>query len=148
MLDVKVIAGDAGELMQFGPTKIRVLEDGSGTENRISSIASTMAPHTEGPPPHTHLMHDEAFLVTSGALRFLIGDVQRDAKAGDYVVVPVGTPHTFVNASDEPVTFFTTFTPAFYINSFRELAQLNAEGRFNPKTLVEILMRYATVPAE
>lgn len=148
MSDVKVTAADTGELMQFGPTKIRVLEDGSSTENRISSITSTMAPHTEGPPPHIHLMHDEAFLVTSGVLRFMIGDVQRDAKAGDYVVVPVGAPHTFINASDEPVTFFTTFTPAFYINSFRELAQLNAEGRFSPKTLVEVLMRYATVPAE
>ncbi len=29
-----------------------------------------------------------------------------------------------------------------------ELAHLNAEGRFNPKTLVEVLTRYATVPAE
>lgn len=128
MTDVKFTPGEAGEMLQFGPTRIWILEDGSGTENRSSAIASAMAPHTEGPKPHVHFMHDEAFLVTSGVLRFLLGDVQRDAKAGEYVVVPIGAPHTFVNASDEPVNFFTTFTPAFYVNSFRELAALNAAG--------------------
>jgi mannose-6-phosphate isomerase-like protein (cupin superfamily) len=122
MSDAKVITGDAGEVLQFGLTRTRILEDGSGTDNRVSTITSTMAPHTDGPPPHVHLMHDETFLVASGVIRFTMVDVQRDPKAGDYVVVPVGALHTFINASDEPVTFFTTFTPAFYINSFRELA--------------------------
>ncbi|WP_420608199.1 cupin domain-containing protein [Novosphingopyxis sp.] len=148
MSDVKVTIGDAGEVLQFGPTRVRILEDGSGTENRISAITSMMAPHTDGPPSHVHLMHDEAFLVTSGVLRFMMGDVQRDAKAGDYVVVPPGAPHTFVNASDEPVSFLTTFTPAFYISSFRELAQLNATGRLNAQTLAEVLTRYATVTCD
>ena len=148
MLDVKWIDRIAGETLHFGPTLIRILEDGSGTENRLSAIDSTMAAHTEGPPPHIHLMHDEAFLVTSGVLSFVIGGVQRDAKAGDYVVVPVGAPHTFVNTSDDTTTFFTTFTPAFYIASFRELAELNAIGQMNEKTLLEVLMRYATVACD
>ncbi len=148
MLNVKVTAGNAGEFLQFRPTTVRILEDGSGTENRISAIASTMAPHVDGPPPHIHLMHDGALLVTNGVLRFMIGGVQRDAKAGDYVVMLVGAPHTFVNASNEPVSFFTTFTPAFYVNSFRELAQLRAQGRFSVQTLAEVLMHYATVACE
>ena len=148
MLDARMVPGDAGEALHFGPTTIRILEDGSGTENRISAIASTMAPHVSGPPPHIHLMHDEAFLVTSGVLRFVIGDIQRDAVAGDYVVVPVGASHTFNNVSDEPVSFFTTFTPGFYVDSFRELARLQSEGRFDVKAMADILMRYATITSQ
>ena len=145
MLAAKLIPCEGGEVLHFGPTTIHILEDGSGTENRISAISSTMAPQTKGPPPHIHLMHDECFLVTDGTLRFIIGDEQRDAKVGDYVVVPVGAPHTFVNASDHPVTFFTTFTSAFYIESFRELAKLAAEGTWNKQTEADVLHKYATV---
>ncbi len=112
MLDAKVIIAGLGDELNFGPIKIYILEDGSGTDNRIGAIVSTMALRTKGPRPHVHLMHDEAFLVTSGVLRFKMGHQHRDAGAGDYVVVPVGAPHTFVNASDEPVSFFKTFTSA------------------------------------
>lgn len=145
MLMTKIVSGQGGEVLQFGPTRIHILEDGSGTENRISAISSIMAPQTKGPPPHIHLMHDECFLVTDGSLRFIIGDEQRDAKAGDYVVVPVGAPHTFINAGDAPVSFFTTFTSAFYIESFRELAKLAAEGKWNKESEAAVLQKYATI---
>lgn len=145
MPEATLITEDVGEVLHFGPTTIRILADGSTTENRISAIASTMAPHTKGPQTHFHLMHDETFLVTSGVLRFIIGDVQRDANVGDYLVVPVGATHTFVNASDEDVTFFSTFTPGFYINSFRELAKLIATGERDKQIEADVLRRYATV---
>jgi mannose-6-phosphate isomerase-like protein (cupin superfamily) len=105
-----------------------------------------MLPSVSGPPQHRHLMHDETFLITSGILRFIMGDIYRDAKAGDYVVVPVGAPHTFANVSDAPVEFFSTFTPAYYVNYFRELADLSADGRLNPEENLSLMLRYATVP--
>ena len=86
------------------------------------------------------------YLITSGILRFTLGDTHRDAKVGDYVVVPVGAPHTFANVSDEPVEFFSTFTPAYYVNYFRELAHLSAEGRSDPEEMLSLMLRYATIP--
>lgn len=103
-----------GELPEMGPTRIRILEDGSRTDNRIGAIASMMPAGVSGPPQHRHLMHDETFLITSGTLRFTLGDTYKDARVGDYVVVPVGAPHTFANVSDAPAEFFSTFTPAYY----------------------------------
>jgi mannose-6-phosphate isomerase-like protein (cupin superfamily) len=144
MSEVKVATERSGEVMHFGPTTIRILEDGSGTDNRVSAITSMMPPHVNGPPPHVHLMHDESFLITTGVLRFKLQGCEVDAKPGDYVVVPVGAPHSFDNVSDEAVTFFTTFTPAFYIESFRESAKLVAEGKWNEQTETEVLIRYAT----
>ncbi len=146
MPDVNLITAEAGELLVVGQTRIRVLEDGSRTDNRIGAIASTMPAGVAGPPQHRHLMHDETFLVTSGVLRFTLGDTLRDAGVGDYVVVPIGAPHTFANVSDAPVAFFSTFTPAFYVNYFRELADLSAKGAPSSEELLTLMRRYATEP--
>jgi len=62
-------------------------------------------------------MHDETFLVTKGTIRFHIPGApgleaqEIDAKAGDYVVVPIRAPHTFSNPTNEEARFFNTFTP-------------------------------------
>ena len=84
-MDVRVTTGDNGELLQFGPTTIRIVEDGSGAENRISAIASGCLLHRLGKDGRLQQVciggGDEAFLVTSGTLR-CIGwmNGQRDAK--------------------------------------------------------------------
>ena len=91
-------------------------------------------------------MHYETFLITGGILRFTLGDIHWDAKVGDYIIVPVGVPHTFANVSSAPVEFFSTFTPAYYVNYFRELADLSAKGRLNPEENLSAMRRYATVP--
>jgi len=147
MSDVNLTAADGGEPLEIGPARIRVLEDGSRTDNRIGAVASMLPAGVSGPPQHRHLMHDETFLVTSGTLRFILGDTHRDAGVGDYVVVPVGAPHTFANVSDAPVEFLSTFTPAYYVNYFRELAQLSAQGKFSPEENLAVMLRYATVLA-
>ncbi len=141
----KITRANGGEILQFGLTTIQIVEDGSGTDNRISAISSILPPHVHGPTPHIHLMHDESFYITNGVLRFTVGNDQWNAEAGDYVVIPPGASHEFENVSDQPVLFMTTFTPAFYINSFRELAKANAEGHWNKETEANVLMRYATV---
>lgn len=143
--DVNLTTSEGGELFEVGPTRIRVLEDGSRTDNRIGAVASMMPAGVVGPPQHRHLMHDETFLITSGTLRFTLGDIHRDATVGDYIVVPVGAPHTFANVSDAPVEFFSTFTPAYYVNYFREIAELSAQGRLSPEEGLSVMLRYATV---
>jgi hypothetical protein len=62
------------------------------------------------------------------------------------LVVPVWAPHTFANVSDAPVEFFSTVTPAYFVNYFRELADLSAYGRLNPEENLSVILRYATVP--
>lgn len=148
MKDVNLTPAEGGELLEVGSTQIRVLEDGSRTDNRIGAIASMMPAGVSGPPQHRHLMHDETFLVTSGTLRFTLGETHRDAGIGDYVVVPVGAPHTFANVSNAPVEFFSTFTPAYYVNYFREMAQLSAQGEASPEAVLAVMLRYATVPTD
>jgi mannose-6-phosphate isomerase-like protein (cupin superfamily) len=136
-----------GEIIRIGPIQVRVLEDGSRTDNRIGAAEITVPARTPGPPQHVHRVHDETFLITRGALRFIVGEAELDARAGDYVVVPVGAKHTFANPFDEPAVMFNSFTPAYYINYFREVARVVAAEGFSPEGILRVMARYATEPA-
>lgn len=83
--------------------------------------------------------------MTSGTVRFTIGDTSRDLQAGEYVVVPTGEYHTFENASDQPAIIFNTFTPAYYVNYFRELGSLASSEKTTPEASNSVRERYATV---
>ncbi|KAI9047277.1 hypothetical protein LZ554_008728 [Drepanopeziza brunnea f. sp. 'monogermtubi'] len=162
--------GQGGEVLQMGPVTIRILEDGRNTDNRIGSMVLTIQPRTPGPPIHWHRMHDETFLITSGRVRFttikaatanssapggpeLKSDESLredlDAKAGDYVVVPTRSIHTFSNPWDEEASFFNTFTPAYYVDYLRMLAKAINEAQSGGKKLTEdeqreVMAQFAT----
>lgn len=57
---------EAAETLRVGPMTIRVYEDGSRTENRVSGVLLEVPAGTNGPPMHWHRFHDELFLVTKG----------------------------------------------------------------------------------
>lgn len=93
------------------------------------------------------MMHDETFLVTAGTLTFTHLKTNMTASAGDYVVVPVNAPHTFRNDGDVEVKFFNTFTPSYYVEYFRLLAQAPG-GRLTPEVAVAAMERFATFLVE
>ena len=64
---VKLYKLDKAETLQIGPLTIRVYEDGSLTENRVSSILIEIPAGQSGPPMHWHRFHDELFFVTKGS---------------------------------------------------------------------------------
>jgi len=145
---VAVTVPGAGELIDLGPAKIRILEDGSTTAHRLGIGEITLAPHSEGPPQHRHAQHDEGFYVVSGTARFTVGDTGYDAPAGTLVMVPPGVPHTFANPGEEPLVMVNTFTPDLYVQYFRDLrAMIEAGGPLSPQATVEVMRRYATEPA-
>jgi quercetin dioxygenase-like cupin family protein len=57
-------------------------------------------PPGKGPSLHTH-PYDEVFVVQTGKLTFTVGDATVEAKEGQIVVAPAGTPHRFVNSGAE-----------------------------------------------
>ena len=94
------------------------------------------------------MMHDETFLVTAGTLTFTQLKTHIHASAGDYVVVPVKAPHTFRNDGDEEARFFNTFTPAYYIDYFRLLAEAAKEGGLTQEVGMAAMERFATFLVE
>ncbi|NWJ73920.1 cupin domain-containing protein [Pseudonocardia sp. ICBG1122] len=146
---VAIVGPDEGETVALGPTRMRILEDGSTTGHRLGISEITIPPHTDGPTQHRHAQHDEGFYVVSGAARFTVGDTSHDASAGTLVMVPPGAPHTFANPFDEPAVLVTTFTPDLYVQYFRDLHTMFAGGtRPSPSEMDALMARYATVPSE
>ena len=148
MAQVSVVSPDGGESIQLGPTRMRILEDGSTTGHRLGMGEITLAPHTDGPQQHRHARHDEGFYVVSGTARFTVGETTYDAPAGTLVMVPPGAPHTFANPTDGTTVLLNTFTPDLYVEYFRDLRAMIAAGRsLTAETMVEAMSRYATEPA-
>ena len=148
MTKVSIVGPDGGEIALSGPTRVRILEDGSTTSHRLGLGEITIAPHTDGPPQHRHAQHDEGFYVVSGTARFTVGDTSYDAPAGTLVMVPPGAPHTFANVTDEPAVLLNTFTPDLYVQYFRDLHDMITSGQpMTGEAVTGVMARYATVPA-
>lgn len=62
-------------------------------------------------PPHIHLESDEGFCVLDGRLEVLVGAERRVLEAGEFVVVPAGTTHTFATVGDSPASVLAIMTP-------------------------------------
>jgi quercetin dioxygenase-like cupin family protein len=146
--DMSIVGPDGGESIQLGPTRMRILEDGSTTNHRLGMGEITLAPHTDGPPQHRHARHDEGFYVVSGLARFTVGTKSYDAPAGTLVMLPPGAPHTFANPTDGTTVLLNTFTPDLYVQYFRDLRQMIADGHdLNETALIDAMRPYATEPA-
>ncbi|MEV0293699.1 cupin domain-containing protein [Nocardia sp. NPDC050710] len=142
---VSVVGPDEGETIMLGATRMRVLEDGSNTGHRLGVAESVLAPYTPGPPQHRHAQHDEGFYIISGTVRFTVGDTDYDATAGTLVMVPPGAPHTFANITSQPAVMLSTFTPDLYVQYFRDLQDMIADGReLAPQVNMDVMSRYAT----
>jgi quercetin dioxygenase-like cupin family protein len=148
MTQVSVVTPASAEVIQLGPTRMRILEDGRTTGHRLGMGEITLPPHTPGPPQHRHARHDEGFYVVSGAARFTVGETAYDAAPGTLVMIPPGAPHTFANLGDEPAVLLNTFTPDLYVQYFRDLGEMIASGEpLTPENTIEAMSRYATTPA-
>jgi mannose-6-phosphate isomerase-like protein (cupin superfamily) len=148
MNDVSITAPDGGEVIELGPARMRIMEDGATTAHRLGIGEITLAPHSGGPPQHRHAEHDEGFYVVSGTARFTVGQTSYDAPPGTLVMVPPGAPHTFANPGDQPVVMVNTFTPDLYVQYFRDLREIIENGRsLTPEATAEVMSRYATTAA-
>ncbi|MFB7595301.1 cupin domain-containing protein [Streptomyces sp. NPDC056160] len=145
--EVSIVRPGEGEVIELGPIRIRVLEDGSRTGHRLALCEATIAPRSSGPPLHRHAGHDEGFYVLSGTVRFTTGERTWDAPPGTLVLAPTEAPHTFANPADEPATFLATFSPDMFVQYFRDLRDALADGQELDERLDrQISSRYATTP--
>src|SRR5919201_4303473 len=71
-------------------------------------------PGEEGPDPHVHRQHTDAFYVLEGELEFGLGpEVQRiRGAAGTFAAAPPNVVHTFRNSSDATALFLNLHVPS------------------------------------
>ena len=75
--------------------------------DRLSFVLTETQPNG-GPPLHTHTV-EEAHVVLSGRVSYLIGDRPLTADSPYIARVPAGVPHTFIYAGSEPINIVAVF---------------------------------------
>ncbi len=102
--------GEGGTLWFLG-SLVTLKATGDGTRGRLT-IAEFVNPAGFAPPLHRHLDEDEMFYVLSGTAEFRCDGQAFQAGAGDFVLLPVGLPHTFIVGGDEPLRVLQITTPS------------------------------------
>ena len=65
-------------------------------------------------PRHLHRSDDEAWIVLGGRLGFCVGETERELGAGDSLLVPRGTPHSYWNPAPDPARYLLVMTPRIH----------------------------------
>jgi mannose-6-phosphate isomerase-like protein (cupin superfamily) len=103
----------------------------TGGEYGLYRVDMTAEP--SGPSTHFHRGISESFFVLSGTIRLFDGRTWIDAKAGDFLYVPVGGLHAFRNESGQPASMLLQFAPGApreaYFEGVSELGHLTDKER-------------------
>src|SRR5215218_9671540 len=78
----------------------RFLATGDETVGKYAMFEAIVPPGG-GPPPHIHSREEESFLILEGEIMFMVGDERIVASAGTFANMPVGSLHSFKNATDK-----------------------------------------------
>ena len=89
---------------------------------RVTLVDYTAPPGFAGPPLHVHTGFDEVFVVLEGTLTTRVGDETHEVGPGGTVFVAGDTPHTFTNATGDPLRVLVICAPGGFEDYFRGLA--------------------------
>jgi quercetin dioxygenase-like cupin family protein len=98
----------------------RFLATGEETDGKYAMFEAIVPPGG-GPPPHIHSREEESFLILDGEITFTVGDEHIVATAGTFANMPVGSLHSFKNATDKTARMIITVAPAGLEKMFLEV---------------------------
>jgi mannose-6-phosphate isomerase-like protein (cupin superfamily) len=106
------------------------------------------APETEPTIPlHAHLQTSERFEALSGRLGVILEGERRVLEAGQEVLIPPGTPHTFWNAGQGELHFITDVQPPGRLQTYWETVFGMAEdGKVGKNGLPNLLQLAVLAP--
>ncbi|MEM7374059.1 MAG: cupin domain-containing protein [Bacteroidota bacterium] len=106
------------------------------------SVILTETPPDGGPPMHLHQYEDELFYVLKGSYAFYYGDKQILAQQGDFIHLPRGIPHRFVNRDSVTGITMNTITPGGFERFFEDIAKVSGTNRPSREVIDSIANRY------
>jgi len=139
---------EARKPVPFIPVTIRATAQETGGTFEIYELGMpagrVRAAAGDGPPPHIHREHEEAFYVLEGELTFVIGDDHAVAPKGALVVIPRGTSHSFTGKPDSRALVLAV--PGGLAGFFEELGSGLAAGRPDGELRAALSAKYDSHP--
>jgi hypothetical protein len=116
-------------------------------EPQLLETETVNPPGDQREPEHVHPKQDSGARVTSGALVFEVGGVQRSVEAGESIEIPANTPHRFWNEGDEDAHAVQWFRPALKSRAFFEtLFALAEDGELDEHGMPSLLQIAVMIP--
>jgi quercetin dioxygenase-like cupin family protein len=138
-MDGFAIAKEEGEQINFRGTRMLIKVSNDDSEGRYSLIEMTHPPNM-GPALHIHPHAPEAYYVLEGEYSIQCGKMVYQAKAGDFVFIPKGCPHTYQSGPKGGKAL--VISPAGLERYFREVAHILHIGHLTWELEQEIAHRY------
>lgn len=91
----RLVSNEQSEWFWFLGTRITVKARAADTSGGYGLIEQEL-PAGFAPPLHIHHGEDEQFYILEGRLTFQCGGRRLELRAGDFLMLPRGVPHTFV----------------------------------------------------
>jgi len=117
---------DAPSIMD-GEQNIKLLLSGEESGGRFMVSLITLEPDT-GAPPHHQPHEDELFLVVSGQVEIMIGDLTQTVGPGDFAYAPPNTTHSFKAAGGKPAVMFSINSPGGHERGFEYITGMVRDG--------------------
>jgi mannose-6-phosphate isomerase-like protein (cupin superfamily) len=137
-----------GEALWFLGSLVTTKATGAETGGRLT-VVEFVNPPGFAPPLHRHLEEDELFYVLSGTAEFRCDGDTFSAGPGDFVLLPVRLPHTFIVGTDEPLRSLQITTPSGFEQFAAEVGEpararrLPDPGPIDPAALGHIAARHS-----
>jgi mannose-6-phosphate isomerase-like protein (cupin superfamily) len=132
--------GDVIENPVTGET-ITFLRTSAQTGGSLAELELDLTPTAHLAAEHIHLRQEERFDVLDGLILVRCAGKESLAGAGETVVVPAGSPHTWAPKGDAGARVRLTFTPGADIEEFfDEFFRLGREGRTNEKGIPNLFV--------
>jgi mannose-6-phosphate isomerase-like protein (cupin superfamily) len=112
------VAQAGQEIHGPGGFVLRLVRTAAETGGDLLEMEATYGGDAALPPEHLHPRQDERFEVLEGAVRTVVGGVERRYDAGETFAVPAGTPHQMTG--DGPARVRWEVRPALRTAEFFE----------------------------
>lgn len=141
-----VVGPGEGRSVDLGVVSMRVMAGGEDTTGRRFTLAEFSGSASGAwTVPHLHRGFEESFYVLDGRFVFTLGEEEREATPGTFILVPRNTAHT-ITADDGGGRFLTLMVPGGLEDMFFELGQLGPDALRDPAARAAISARYDSVP--
>lgn len=141
----------AGDILDLGPFETRLIIKKTAVETDGQSFEMEMAvgPQNPGPPLHTHPYATEVYEVLDGEIELNMDGVWQTYSAGEKAVIAGGVPHTYRNASHEPVRVYNKHQPAMQFSDYFETMHMvaNSDAVTAQPTSFKALLHFAVMMA-
>jgi uncharacterized RmlC-like cupin family protein len=138
---VQVVSSAAAPTLDIFGAPLSVMSDGSGMP---VVVGEQIVPPGYGVPLHIHASDDETFYILEGELAVGGGaDGEVKARAGSFVQLPRGIPHSLRNGTPMPARMLVILSPGIQaLEMFRHFDRGGSAGELTPKEIGSIAAQY------